>query len=416
MLTSTLFALAVLPAITLAKPLPSTNPSRLTTVPTSTTTQHTSHSATTTTTSRTIIPISRRYPHINLPRDADDIFSPDFPQFEIRKVRNKYARAAQYLSGVQLAQVDYIPDDGSNNSAGLTVGKGSVQGGGEVMSVGNTFSLAVATSAVTDTAVSSALFADASTTLSSSSTLTPIQASSSSTSTSLMAPASSSTATFTSKSASASSAPTTTPANVMQAAASMLAAPASAISSAKDSILQARDSASSLPLTDYISGTMDVLYYGPLNIGTTSQTLTVDFDTGSADLWLPVNCGNCQAQQFDASKSITYSNTGQSFDVQYGSGDVHGTLATDTVSLASTTVSTQYFGAVSSVSDDFNSNPNSGIMGMAFSAISSSGKPTYFENLISNKQINNPLFGVYLTRRQSSGSSVGFHLLVIVGL
>ena len=41
-----------------------------------------------------------------------------------------------------------------------------------------------------------------------------------------------------------------------------------------------------MPLTDYISGAMDVLYYGPLDFGSPPQSMTVDIDTGSADLWV----------------------------------------------------------------------------------------------------------------------------------
>ncbi|ORY31594.1 aspartic peptidase domain-containing protein [Naematelia encephala] len=170
--------------------------------------------------------------------------------------------------------------------------------------------------------------------------------------------------------------------------------------------LLSRGTSPQVALTDYMSGSMDVLYYGSLSIGTPAQSLTVDFDTGSADLWLPVNCGSCNTQQFDASKSSTYRTNGDSFSVEYGSGSVSGILAQESVQVANTAVVGQYFGAVNSESDDFASNPNSGVIGMGFSSISSSGKPTYFENLIANKAVSNSYFGFHLARRQAQGSAV----------
>ena len=110
--------------------------------------------------------------------------------------------------------------------------------------------------------------------------------------------------------------------------------------------------------------------------------------------------------QFNASASSTFVNTGQSFSVQYGSGSVQGTLAQETVSLAGLGVNGQYFGAVSSESDDFHSNPNSGVLGMAFSSIANSGEPTLFENLVKSGKVANSYFGFHLTRRQTQGSQV----------
>ncbi len=72
-----------------------------------------------------------------------------------------------------------------------------------------------------------------------------------------------------------------------------------------------------VPLQDEVSGSLDVLYYGPLYVGTPLQALTVDFDTGSADLWLPANCGNCHGRQYEAGRSSTYHPTNQEVSITY---------------------------------------------------------------------------------------------------
>jgi Eukaryotic aspartyl protease len=72
-----------------------------------------------------------------------------------------------------------------------------------------------------------------------------------------------------------------------------------------------------LPLQDDVSGTLDLLYYGPFGFGTPSQVLSVDVDTGSADLWVPLNCRNCHGRQFSSSRSSTFRSTNQAFSVAY---------------------------------------------------------------------------------------------------
>jgi Eukaryotic aspartyl protease len=72
-----------------------------------------------------------------------------------------------------------------------------------------------------------------------------------------------------------------------------------------------------LPLQDDISGTLDLLYYGPSGFGTPSQVLTLDVDTGSADLWVPLDCGNCHGRQFSAGRSSTFHSSNQAFSIAY---------------------------------------------------------------------------------------------------
>lgn len=60
-----------------------------------------------------------------------------------------------------------------------------------------------------------------------------------------------------------------------------------------------------MPLTDYI-GDFDVMYYGPMSFGSKQSVLQVDVDTGSADLWIPVNCRNCRNTGYRSKGSATY--------------------------------------------------------------------------------------------------------------
>lgn len=69
-------------------------------------------------------------------------------------------------------------------------------------------------------------------------------------------------------------------------------------------------------------------------------------------------------------------------------------------------VDNQYFGAVNSESEDFQDSPNDGLIGMAFSSIASSGKPTLFENLLAANKVASPIFSVHLTRHQARGSQL----------
>ncbi|KAJ6475306.1 aspartic peptidase domain-containing protein [Mycena vitilis] len=163
-----------------------------------------------------------------------------------------------------------------------------------------------------------------------------------------------------------------------------------------------------MSMKDYNAEAMDLMYYGQMSVGTPPQILTMDIDTGSADLWMPVRCPECTNRQFEDTKSSTFKNSGEDFSVFYGSGEVYGTLMQETVSIGGLAVHDLYFGGVSQVSDDFNELPNDGLLGLAFGTIAQSGKPTFFETLIANNMLPAPMFSVHLSRNHENGSEVCF--------
>ncbi|KZT10735.1 acid protease [Laetiporus sulphureus 93-53] len=163
-----------------------------------------------------------------------------------------------------------------------------------------------------------------------------------------------------------------------------------------------------LGLTDDAEGGLDILYYGPLGFGSQQQELTVDIDTGSADLWVPVDCQECAGNSFQREHSSSYRNLGQKFSVTYGTGHVSGTIAQDIVTVGGLSVAQQAFGAVRSQSADFYDQPSDGLLGLAFGSIARSKQPTFFENLMLSKQLAAGAFSVHLEREQTSGSEVCF--------
>ncbi|KAG8945216.1 hypothetical protein FRC04_001122 [Tulasnella sp. 424] len=112
------------------------------------------------------------------------------------------------------------------------------------------------------------------------------------------------------------------------------------------------------PLTD-VFDTIDELYYGPLSVGTPAQSTTVDFDTGSSDLWLPLSsCSKCSGPTFKYTSSSTFKSSSTPFSIQYADGTrAIGKVAIDKVTVAGLTVSKQGFGAVTKLFDIMTSIP-----------------------------------------------------------
>jgi len=151
----------------------------------------------------------------------------------------------------------------------------------------------------------------------------------------------------------------------------------------------------SLPLVDE----SDEDWYGTVSIGTPAQNFKVLFDTGSADLWVPsTSCTSAACQnhvQYDSTKSSTYVSDGTPFSIQYGTGSMNGTVDQDVVQLGDFQVTTK-FGEASTEADFFQQTTFDGILGMAYSAISSEQVPTPFETMVSQGVVDSPVFSFYL--------------------
>ena len=92
-----------------------------------------------------------------------------------------------------------------------------------------------------------------------------------------------------------------------------------------------RAPAGAVPLTDQDD---DSMWSGAVSIGEPAQNFVIDFDTGSADLWVPSSsckdCGNAH-NKYDASKSTQSKAHTGTFQISYGDGSTtSGTPYTDT--------------------------------------------------------------------------------------
>ncbi|KAI9012061.1 aspartic proteinase IV [Phycomyces nitens] len=165
-----------------------------------------------------------------------------------------------------------------------------------------------------------------------------------------------------------------------------------------------------VPVIDYGG---DIEYYGTIDVGTPAQSLKLDFDTGSADLWfastLCTTCGSGRTK-YNPSKSSTYKSSNKTWSISYGDGSsASGTVGYDTVNLGGLSIIGQGIELAKKESSSFRSEPFDGLLGLAFdSIITASGVKTPIDNLISQGLITKPIFGVYLGK--ASTTAVGEYI------
>lgn len=151
------------------------------------------------------------------------------------------------------------------------------------------------------------------------------------------------------------------------------------------------------------------LWYGTISVGTPAVDYTVDFDTGSSDLFLPgPDCSSsCSGHTtYDPSSSSTSKDVGKTFSLSYGDGStVSGEQYTDTVTIAGLTATKQTLGAAKTYSTGFESSnfPADGLMGMGFKSISDYNANPVFQTLVANDAVDDSVFSFKLS---SSGASL----------
>ncbi|KAI0358629.1 acid protease [Trametes cingulata] len=150
----------------------------------------------------------------------------------------------------------------------------------------------------------------------------------------------------------------------------------------------------------------DNSYIGSVSIGTPPQNFKVVLDTGSSDLWVAsTDCLSCgQTPPFDPTKSSSLqavtsaSGSQQTVRIRYGSGQVAGILASDTVTMAGFTVNPQNLVVVEQMTDGLLDGDVSGIMGLAFQALASTDAVPFWQALVNNGQFASPEMAFWLAR------------------
>ncbi|KAI0318418.1 acid protease [Amylostereum chailletii] len=154
---------------------------------------------------------------------------------------------------------------------------------------------------------------------------------------------------------------------------------------------------------DALTDDSEELWYGKISVGTPAKSFTVDFDTGSSDLFLPgTDCdSSCSGHAtYDPSSSSSSTALNKDFSLSYGDGStVSGDQYTDTVSIAGLTAKAQTLGAAKTYSSGFESSnfPADGLLGMGFKSISDYNADPPFQSFIAAGATDSPVFGFKLS-------------------
>ncbi|OSX57062.1 hypothetical protein POSPLADRAFT_1076338 [Postia placenta MAD-698-R-SB12] len=123
-----------------------------------------------------------------------------------------------------------------------------------------------------------------------------------------------------------------------------------------------------LPLQLLSGSPYESVYTLSVLVGPSRQNLSLQVDTGSADLWIASkscsssSCSQTGGHLYDPSSSTS---TGQTFDMTYAEGQVIGPIVWDTVDVGGYTITNQALAAASTVNEEPLESEFTGILGLA---------------------------------------------------
>lgn len=186
-----------------------------------------------------------------------------------------------------------------------------------------------------------------------------------------------------------------------------VAFPVQAIDRTSQPSLRRRQAAS--PLANEFTG---LLYQITLSIGSDSQNVTVQLDTGSSELWVNPDCtaaptvelqSFCESlPRYNPATSTSSNNLGDNFDLQYGKGEAVGVYYTDNIKVGSSTIKGQQFGVASDSVD-----LDTGILGVG-PHTSQFDYPSFIESLAAQGQTKSVAFSLDLRSVDEDFGSVIF--------
>lgn len=149
-----------------------------------------------------------------------------------------------------------------------------------------------------------------------------------------------------------------------------------------------------------LTGSEMLVYFANVTLGTPPRNFSVVFDTGSSDLWVPAyNCSSefCQSSQvYQPGNSETATGRGTEFGIQYGTGQVVGITAFDTLVVGNASVPMQGFGMATEVSQEMQHSQFDEILGLGLEALSKTRSVPPMQNIFKDDPGLEPVVGFWI--------------------